>query len=531
MRPQTVPDPRNKELGAYYTEARVASALCRWAMRSSSGRLLDPAFGGGVFLNAAVQLAGRQGLWELTGVELEEAAHARCAAHGSDSRLINADFFTLGRGDLPRMDAVVGNPPFIRFQRFTGGVRTLALRRARETGIDLPPLAGSWVAFVAHATTFLANGGRLAMVVPAEVGHAPSARPLLDLLHRSFVSVTLVSFRRSLFPHLDQETVLLLADGYGRGEGHLTSLVLPGPEALERPLPRQGDLPLDARALIEGRSALAHSWLEGPTLDLYTRLAERNEIIRLGDLARVESGYVTGANSHFHLSPRKAEEWRLPNGALVAAVFRPRALAGWRFGLPEWQAASLAGHAGYLVQAAGFEGDGAVGAFIERLREAGVHTRYKARHRRPWYRIGRVAAPPLILPSMGSGSLPLVHNAAAVAVPNTFHAVTPVEGAEAEALAACWRTSLTDLSLELEGHGLGGGLLKLDPGEARNVLLPSPALLPAGGPGRIAAAGDADAMRECADELLLRGALGLDRQEVAALRRAAADLRARRLRK
>jgi hypothetical protein len=35
-----------------------------------------------------------------------------------------------------------------------------------------------------------------------------------------------------------------------------------------------------------------------------------------------------------------------------------------------------------------------------------------------------------------------------------------------------WQTPLCQLSCEIEGHPLGGGMLKLEPGEAANVCLP-----------------------------------------------------------
>lgn len=47
----------------------------------------------------------------------------------------------------------------------------------------------------------------------------------------------------------------------------------------------------------------------------------------------------------------------------------------------------------------------------------------------------------------------------------------------AESLAVAWWTSLTALSAEVEGHSLGGGMLKLEPGEAVRVLLPLPSAL------------------------------------------------------
>lgn len=43
-----------KKLGALYTDRSVARFLVRWAIRRESDTVLDPAFGDGVFLDAAL---------------------------------------------------------------------------------------------------------------------------------------------------------------------------------------------------------------------------------------------------------------------------------------------------------------------------------------------------------------------------------------------------------------------------------------------------------------------------------------------
>ena len=44
-------------------------------------------------------------------------------------------------------------------------------------------------------------------------------------------------------------------------------------------------------------------------------------------------------------------------------------------------------------------------------------------------------------------------------------------------LSVAWGSPVGRLSCEIEGHPLGGGMLKLEPGEARNVLLAPDAMI------------------------------------------------------
>lgn len=55
----------------------------------------------------------------------------------------------------------------------------------------------------------------MAFVVPAEVGHAPYAAPLLDYLVENFATVHVVAVREKLFPHLSEDCWLLFTDGHG----------------------------------------------------------------------------------------------------------------------------------------------------------------------------------------------------------------------------------------------------------------------------------------------------------------------------
>lgn len=533
-----------KAFGAYYTDRAIAEFIVRWAVRDRADLLLDPSSGGGVFLEAALahlDRLGGQAQEQVFGVELDPHVHATVSQELAEQyrinvdHLLNSDFFDVEVGQLPAFDAVVGNPPFIRYQSFASAGRDKALSRARGQGVHISRLASSWAPFLVYSAAMLKPGGRLGMVAPMELGHAGYAQPVIEFLTRTFRRVTLLTFQRPLFPGLSQDTLLVLAEGKGQRFEGLDWRDLSGVEALsELPL----DLPearvLNHRELSAGADRLVTSLIDPRAKDLYRYLATDPGVVRLGELADVGIGYVSGGNDFFHLSPDEVKAWGLPRSVLVRSVYRGRAFIGTRFTTDDWRAATKAEHAGYLFLVGRRQRFGKkVRAYIQHGQDAGVHEAYKCRVRTPWYSVPNAYMPDAYLTYMSGLRPTLVANDAEAYAPNTLHVVRlkanqPFTG---DSLSALWESSLTGLSAEIEGHAMGGGMLKLEPSEAQNVLLPI-----AGMPlqdlalevDELVRAGRRAAARDRVDEALLRDTLGLSAAEIQLLRKATDQLMTRR---
>ena len=524
---------RAKAFGAFYTDAVVAEFLVRWAVRGPSDTVLDPSFGGGVFLEAAAARLSRLGgkPEQVYGVELDGDVHAQVSRELkglSPRNLIHSDFFAVEPGMLPRLAAVVGNPPFIRYQSFSG---ELAALRAKTQGVTLTRLSSSWAAFVVHSAAFLKSGGRLGMVVPAELAHAAYAKPVLEHLIQTFGRVTLLTFKERLFPDINQDTLLLLAeDKNGVSEGLFWRDLDKG-EALAQLDIVLNTVELSYTALADGQEKLITQLLAPEAKALYRELSERPQVSKLGTLVDVGIGYVTGANNFFHLSPARGAELGLSGEHLKRAVFRGAALSGLAFTETDWNEAGK--DAGFLLHVGEDEPTPELTAYLGRGEADGVPKAYKCRVRTPWYRVSHVYKPDAFLTYMSGLRPQLVANDAKAVAPNTLHVVRfkPDVTVSGRTLAAFWQTSLTGLSAELEGHALGGGMLKLEPSEARRVLIATPE----GEFGGLEAELDAllrqgrvDKAQDLADRMLLQNGLGLTQQECATLRNAAHLLRDRR---
>ncbi|WP_337868675.1 N-6 DNA methylase [Meiothermus sp.] len=545
----TVQDPSGeaaKAFGAYYTDATVADFLVRWAVRAPADTVLDPSFGGGVFLRAALQRLlqlGGNPRNQIFGIEIDPAVHVQTqkvlAEQGGicPSNLICSDFFEVSPGRIPAPTAVVGNPPFIRYQRFSGEGRARALAKAASEGVVLSQLSSSWAPFLVHSVALLSKDGRLGMVIPTELLHAAYARPLLEYLADRFERITLVTFRERLFPHLSQDTLLLLAEGKGSRASHFHLLDLAAPSDLEKLEPgRCQTQPIEAQELASGRTRTIEYLIPHNARALYQELSHSPLTTRLGALADVGIGYVTGNNLFFHLSPGQVAEWGIPPQYLKPAVRRARGLKGLRFSERDWQEALSTGEAGYLLHISSHEDlpDG-LRRYLAHGESRGVHQAYKCRVRDPWYSVPQVYLPDAFLTYM-SGNYPrLVTNDARAVAPNSLH-VLRLRSTQLRAgsLAGLWQTSLTRLSTEIEGHAMGGGMLKLEPGEAEKVVLVAPGLPPESLEAlsqeldSLVRAGRIEAAQNLADEVVLVQGLRLTRAEIGLLRSATKALQERR---
>ena len=460
--------PSQKANGAYYTPESVVAKLVRWAVRRDSDRLLDPACGDGRFV-----AAHRNSF----GVEQNAEAAATAKARAPWMGLHQGDFFDWAARTRERFDCAAGNPPFIRYQTLDGTVRKRALALCADLGAGFSGLTASWAPFLVATASCLRPGGRMAFVVPASIGHAPYAAPLLDYLVRRFDTIRVVAIRSKLFPQLSEDCWLLLAEGFG---GATSEILFTPVEDLgvSDTIP-----PADGECVNVPVGEWRHVWnrrlrpylLKDCLRSLYREVAARADAMRFGVMASVGIGYVSGANDFFHLRPSDAHKWSIPDAFLFPTVRTSRVLPSWELTarvVEGWRQADDP----MLLLCIPRDADLPASVVKYLDSEAGhrARERYKCRNREPWYTVPDVRVPDCFLTYMSGLAPNLVRNAAGVTCSNALHAVRIRDRRRVDDVLARWRSPYVQLSCEIEGHALGGGMLKLEPREAAQIVLPSP---------------------------------------------------------
>lgn len=540
-----------KARGAFFTPPAIADYLAAWAVADNpEARVLDPTCGEAVFLLAAGRRLKSLGRSQselddhLFGVDLHEEsldhAYRLLNEDGLDARLTAQDFFSLPSPEelgcpLPQMDAVIGNPPFIRYQLHNGEARQLSKRAALAQGVRLSGLASSWAALVVHASAFLKPEGRLAMVLPAELLTVNYAEPIRRWLRRRFAAVHLVMFETLQFEDALEKVVLVVAQGTGGCDAfalwHLDSA-----EDLKT---------------VHGFDSLPVTPAdEGKWSDLLLPINQRQLFRRITDesfsplsiFGSPELGTVTGANSFFALSESTRREYGLGEHLLVP-ISPPgtRHLKGTSFTKGEWDRLREADERVWLLHPEPSARSKGLMRYVEVGEKAGIHEAYKCSIRDPWWRPPVVSPPDLFFTYMSHRFPRLIVNAAKTSFVNSMHGLRlrrDIPKWTRSALPFLALNSVTMLGAEVFGRSYGGGILKMEPKEAANLPVPSLPILEEAWerlkPERSALdrqlrQGRWTIVLAKIDDVLLRQTLGLSGTEVSQLHEAARTMRERRL--
>jgi adenine-specific DNA methylase len=176
--------------GGYYTPPDLAAFIAKWVREISPKTLLEPSCGDGVFFAALAKVGEFQNT-DVLGFELEPEEAKKAQAQAIEvglgkTKILPEDFlkwaikhFNDGHTEF---DAIVGNPPFVRYQYLPKSFQAYAESVFAKLNLPFTKHTNAWVPFILASIKLLRAGGRLAMIVPAEIIHVTHAQSLRSYL-------------------------------------------------------------------------------------------------------------------------------------------------------------------------------------------------------------------------------------------------------------------------------------------------------------------------------------------------------------
>jgi len=466
--------------GGYYTPLDLAVFLARWVKEISPTNLLEPSCGDGIFFEALAKSKVNKKL-SITSFELneDEAAKARQRARNMELKAtVQAEDFL--QWALPRLsdtgtfDAVVGNPPFVRYQYLPEPFQARAELIFRKLELPFTKHTNAWVPFIIASMALLRPGGRLAMVVPAEIIHITHAQSLRSYLGAECRRLVIIDPEELWFSETLQGAVILLAEKRNskmeQAEG-LGMYSVKGREFLEL---SPADVFASPQSIngktVEGKWTRA--LLDAETRELIDELAEHPEVHRFEDIAEVDVGIVTGANKYFLVTNdvvkrHKLDKWAHP------MFGRSEHCPGIIYDEKQHRANAAKGNPTNFLWFRDRPKDSALKAYVKLGESQKLHTRYKCRMRATWYTVPSVYASEIGMLKRAHDTPRLILNKFGAYTTDTAYRIRTSDVA-AKKLVGCFINPLTALSAELEGRHYGGGVLELIPSEIERLFIPLP---------------------------------------------------------
>lgn len=480
--------------GGYYTPPPIAEFLSQWALAHHPQSILEPGCGDGRFLQAlANQISAGRGLAPafVDAVELllQEADKANRSSGAlrqlcTEVTIINDDFFNwIETVNGNRWDAIVGNPPYIRYQYFERTQRDKAKRIFDRANVPFSKRTNAWVPFIIASVMHLAPNGRLAMVIPAEILHVQHAQGLRLLLEQEMASVTLIHFRQIVFRETLQGVVLLLAE---KRDAHAFRPLIHAntmqPSLFTVMSQSHADLQIidlndleDLQALDLSnppRRAALPDWngnwmlalLNNAELQLLDRLQKNERIHSFETIASAQIGIVTGANDFFAVNDAVLNRYQLE--AIASPMLaKSDLIKGIRYTSADHEANRLAGKNVHFLKfpdAPADELPSKMAGYIQFGELQEIHTRYKCRIRNPWYVVPYVWMAEIALLKRCHHFPRLILNELGAFSTDTAYRVRmkPAYKERAKDFVFSFLNSLTFLYAELLGRHYGGGVFR-----------------------------------------------------------------------
>lgn len=465
--------------GSYYTPEWIAEFVAKWIFKYDVKSILEPSCGDGVFFSAIAKQAAARRL-QMLGFDTDPVAIEKCKNKIFPDE-IKAEF-SYGdylewaieniKADKPKkFDAVVGNPPFIRYQYLEKDQQERAQQLFDLLGLKFTKHTNAWIPFVISSIEFLKPGGIIGMVIPSEIIHVLYAQGARDFLLNKCSRILLLDPEDLWFEDTLQGAMLLMAQKKVADENSSAAIMRTKGRSFAENDPKKL---FESAEYISGH-ALDRKWtyalLTKEEYDAYTRVSKAKSVQKFKKLASVDVGIVTGANKFFLVPDSVVQEYHLEN--VAHPMFgRSEHCPGVVYDQAQHQ---INAEHGYPTNFLYFEDEDDGDRYRDYLKigeDQGIPQRYKCRIRKPWYKVPSVYATPVSMLKRSNGMPRLILNKMEAYTTDTAYRIVPKENIVAEKLVYCFINTITALSAELEGRFYGGGVLELVPSEIDRLLVP-----------------------------------------------------------
>jgi len=461
-----------RSLGQFFTPYQVAKFMAEWILRHPKKQMtiLDPATGFGIFERALTKLKGKKklsfDLWEIDN-DIANKLKLVTKELDLDSYIIQEDF--LKNGWNKKFDGIIANPPYFK-HHFINQKEKVYQEVCLRTYFKFSIQTNVYCWFLIKSINLLADGGRLAFIVPSEFLNANYGEKIKDYLKQVGIVLHLISidFKKNVFDNALTTSIIILAEKNNKKHNYINFYSVHNLTELK-----------SLKTFLEKHSKKTYKITE---LDF--KIKWRNYFNGNGDkklpssvvpvsvLGKFSRGIATGANDYFTLSKSEVAEYKLSTKYLVPCITKTIHAKDISFDQEKFEELKESNKKVYLFN--GESANDSYGArYIDKGKHQGVHHRYLTRNRKPWYALEKRPVAQIWVNVFGRSGLKFIWNTSHCVNLTCFHAFYPSDIGKnyLDIFFLYLHSKIAKELFDREKREYGNGLEKFEPNDLNKSMM------------------------------------------------------------
>lgn len=449
----TTPIEHRKKFAQFFTPEIIAEFMCRWVMLGKrKTHVLEPAYGLGIFSRVLTQMDRLSvDAYEIDPVIYSKALSVIPAA----VNLQNKDYIESDWNS--KYDAIVCNPPYLKFHDYDNASYIPAVNRHLD--VKLNGFANLYSLFLLKSLSQLADGGRLAYIIPSEFLNSDYGVAVKRALINSNTlrHIIVIDFTECAFDEALTTSCILLCERGGCDHKVTFSVVK-----------QLSQLNACLHESAEYEAAELDPEIKWKSYYEVSNGNKYNHLVPFSTFAKVSRGIATGANDYFTFRLSKIDQYNIPRGSFRRCICHAVDVKNLIFTEDDFDRVAQQGKTVFLFDGCADNQDLQVRQYISFGEEIGVNKKYLTACRNPWYSLEKRHPSPIWVSVFNRKGLRFVRNKAGAYNLTTFHCVYNISDFDTDILFVYL---ITDVAKEIfmdNSRQYGGGLVKFEPNDLNN---------------------------------------------------------------
>ncbi|MCB1919308.1 MAG: N-6 DNA methylase [Candidatus Competibacteraceae bacterium] len=408
-----------KKFGQFFTPYNIADLMISWIIKDNPKSILDPAFGLGVFFDSLSKIGALQLANTIYKAYEIDPTIISYLDYGNGPRPIIeiADYLET---DLQGYDAIVCNPPYMRFQQFLNRHRVLP-EIEKKIGVKLDGYANIASVFLTRSLKELNAGGRLAYIIPFEFFNTGYGKKVKSSLLEGGLLKQIIFFsnEKDIFSEVITTVCILLC----RKDGVVDPIKITQIDHIDRLKNIASFEDFFQYELAPDQLPFDTKW--SPIISgLYETMTIPSGLSKIVEYGKFVRGIATGANEFFALSSQKISQWELGPENYCPCITKSPQIRKPIFTDDDFNQLDKGGMPIYCLAIQEHDNKKIL-AYLDHGVDKGFHQRFLTRHRNPWYKIESRSPAPILAGVFNRGRLKVIRNFTNAINFTCFHAFYP----------------------------------------------------------------------------------------------------------